>query len=363
MTRDYRMLALVTDAFGGRGGIAQYNRDLFGALARSKDVNIITVLPRLTPDRFATPCGVIQKPPRHDRFRYAVAAIQEALTARPHLVFCGHLYMAPLAALLAWLTRAKLIVQMHGIEAWTRPSRVYRMAVEAADVVLCVSRFTKAAVRSWAAMAPERMLVLPNTIGDHFKPGDASGLRTALGLRDKRVLLTVARMDSRERYKGHERVIDAIPMLVAAGHDIVYLIVGEGDDRERLAARACEVGVAARVRFVGAVEGPKLIDFYQAADLYVMPSTGEGFGIAFLEAMASGTPALGLAVGGAQDALADGDLGICVDEPGFAAALLRALEGPKRHPEELLCAVRARFERQNFTTAARAAIARALAVS
>jgi phosphatidylinositol alpha-1,6-mannosyltransferase len=143
----------------------------------------------------------------------------------------------------------------------------------------------------------------------------------------------------------------------------VYLVVGEGDDCQRLEARARKAGVAHRVRFMGSVELPRLIEIYRAADLFVMPSTEEGFGIAFLEAMASGTPAFGLAVAGAPDALADGDLGIGVTEPGIAAALARLLERPECNGEALADAVRARFGRQNFTAGARAAVARVLALS
>jgi phosphatidyl-myo-inositol dimannoside synthase len=352
------MLALVTDAFGGRGGIAQYNRDFLCALASSGAVSSIRVLPRLAPDPVATPAGVSQEFPRRHRVRYAVAALRTALTKRADLIFCGHLYMAPLGALIARLTRAKLIVQMHGIEVWPRPSRLRRAAVEAADLVLCVSRFTRASVLSWAAMIPERLVVLPNTVAPEFMPGDGSGLRAAWGLQGKRVLLTVGRMDSRERYKGHDRVIAAMPQLVAAGHDVIYLVVGEGDDRRRLEACAREVGVAGRLRFVGSVELPMLITIYRAADLFVMPSTGEGFGIAFLEAMASGTPAVGLAVAGAQDALADGELGTAVTESELAVVLARALESTNRDGDAIARAVRARFGSEAFTIGARAVIDR-----
>src|SRR5262249_45307085 len=326
-------------------------------------VSSIRILPRLAPDAVETPPGITQDPPWHGRVSYAVAALRAALTKRADLVFCGHLYMAPLCALIAQLTHAKLIVQMYGIEAWPRPSRLQRAAVEAADLVLCISRFTRASVLDWATIAPERLVVLPTTVGKAFAPGDGSALRAALGLQDKRVLLTVGRLDARERYKGHERVVSAMPELIAAGNDVAYVVVGEGDDRGRLESRAREAGLADRVWFVGLVELPKLIEFYRAADLFVMPSTGEGFGIAFLEAMASGIPAIGLNIGGARDALADGELGIYVTEDGLAAALARELSRPKRDPVALASAVYARFGRQNFTAGARAAVARVLALS
>ena len=120
-----RCLALVSDAFGGRGGIAQYNRDFLSALASSRlsgdTTSSITVLPRRVPDDVITPTGIEQMSARTGRIAYALSAIGAALTRRVNLVFCGHLYMASLAALIARLKGANLIVQVHGIEAWPRP--------------------------------------------------------------------------------------------------------------------------------------------------------------------------------------------------------------------------------------------------
>ncbi len=266
--------------------------------------------------------------------------------------------MAPLAAVIAWLKNAKLIIQTHGIEAWSRPSRMQRTALEGADLVLCVSRHTRAAVLSWAAIAPERVLVAPNTVREAFTPGDGAAPRPAWAGEGRKILLTVARMDSRERYKGHDRVIAAIPDLVAKGHDICYAIVGEGDDRARLEALARNAGVSERVRFLGAQELPSLIESYRAADLFVMPSTGEGFGVSFLEAMASGTPALGLDVAGTRDALAEGQLGTVVAESELAATISSLLSQPKPDSRSLAAAVRARFGRKQFAENARNAWSR-----
>ena len=347
------MLAIVTDAFGGRGGIAQYNRDFLGALADAGILSSITVLPRQAPDSPVPPATIEQLPARDGRIAYSIAALRTALFRRVDVVFCGHLFMAPLAALIARLKGAKLIVQAHGIEAWPRPSRAQRAALEGADLVLCVSRHTRSAVVSWAAIAPERVLVAPNTVREVFTPGESSKQRAVLAVEGKRVLLTVGRMDSRERYKGHDRVIAAIPDLVAKGHDICYLIVGEGDDRARLEGLARDAGVNDRVRFLGAVSLQNLVETYRTADLFVMASTGEGFGVTFLEAMASGTPALGLSVAGTRDALADGRLGIVVSENEFCDTVGRLLDTAKPDPRVLATAVRARFGREPFADNAR----------
>jgi phosphatidyl-myo-inositol dimannoside synthase len=343
-----RCLALVTDAFGGRGGIAQYNRDFLTALASPPLAAGVEVLPRHAPDVPELPPGVVQAAARRGRLRYSAAAVLAACRGRPGIVFCGHLHMAPLAAAVARLAGARLIVQTHGVEVWPVPPWPRRVAVEAADLVLCVSRHTRAAVLQWADIAPERAIVIPDTIGEPFAPGDGAALRSAWGLAGKKVLLTVGRLDPRERYKGQDRVMRAIPVLAARGHDILYVVVGEGGDRGRLERLAHALGLAERVRFTGALPREQLVEVYRMADLYVMPSTGEGFGIAFLEAMASGTPTLGLAIAGARDALADGELGTVIGETELTATLDDLLAAPPAGRRQIADRVRARFGRAVF---------------
>ena len=337
-----RCLALVSDGFGGFGGIPQYNCDLLTALAASGATELIRVLPRHGGPNTLLPAGITQSAPR-GRVRYALAAIITALVQRVDVVFCGHLHFAPLAAVIARMRGARLVIQAHGIEAWRAPQWHCRAAIEASDLVLCVSRHTRHALLAHSAIAPERVLVLSNTVGGVFTPGDGVPFRQRNGLENRRVLLTVGRLDSRERYKGHDRIIALLPELVAAGHDVVYLIAGDGDDRARLEQQAHAEGVDQRVRFLGNLSATELVGAYRAADLFVMPSTGEGFGISFLEAIACGTPALGLEAGGAPDALADGSLGTLVSEQELGVAIARALAGPKPDGRVLADEVRARF--------------------
>jgi phosphatidylinositol alpha-1,6-mannosyltransferase len=207
-------------------------------------------------------------------------------------------------------------------------------------------------------MSPERLLVVPDTVADIFVPGDGSVIRKKLGLDGKQVLLTVGRMYLNERYKGHDRVIAALPVLIEKGHDPVYLIVGEGDDQSRLERLAGDAGVAERVRFMGALPQERVAALYRAADLFLMPSTSEGFGIAFLEAMASGTPALGLDAGGTTDPLGDGELGTVATAGTLTAAIDRLLAAHKAPAETLSSAVRARFGRATFAAQLHVALER-----
>lgn len=313
-----KVLALVTDAFGGSGGIAQYNRDLLTAWSR---LGRIVVVPRNGAPERAVTAGIEQLAPSSGRVIYAVRSLAKAVADRPDIVFCGHLYMAPLAWLAARLSRARLVVQVHGIDAWARPRRWQRLAVERADLVLSVSRYTRARLLAWSRIAPEKVVVLPNTVDERFSPGDRAGARARFGFKDETVIVSVGRLDSRERYKGQDRVIAALADLRREHPGLVFAIAGEGDDRPRLEAQARDAGVAAMVRFLGRVPAEDLPDLYRAADLFALPSTGEGFGIVFLEAMACGTPAIGLSEAGACDALAEGRLGVSVPGEELVAAL------------------------------------------
>jgi len=155
--------------------------------------------------------------------------------------------------------------------------------------------------------------------------------------------LTVARLDGRDGYKGHDKIIPQVAQLRAQGANVCYLVAGVGEDQGRLEALALSLGIPDHVRFLGKVPHADLPDLYRAADLFALPSTGEGFGIAFLEAMACGTPAIGLAVGGAPDALGDGELGLCVPEDEFPAALARALQTGRPGAAMLAPVVQERF--------------------
>jgi phosphatidyl-myo-inositol dimannoside synthase len=329
-----RVLALVTDAFGGHGGIAQYNRDFLSSLAAFDLIGEIVVLPRQaqTPPGGLS-AGIRQLSPVQGRLGYSLAALGAAIAYRPiDIVFCGHLFIAPLAALVAKLLRARLWVQVHGIEAWQEPSWLERRSLETAALITSVSRYTRQRLLTRIGIDPARVKVLPDTVDPRFRPGPKPhALLDHYDARGKKVLLTVARLSSLERYKGHDLVIRTLPRVLRDHPETIYLIVGDGDDRARLEALAVEFSVADKVEFAGHIDAEQLPDYFRLADVFVMPSTGEGFGIVFLEAMASGIAVIGGNVDASLDPLADGVLGTAVDpvnQEQLASAICAALRTP-----------------------------------
>ena len=340
-----RILALVAEAYGGRGGIAQSTRDLLLALSEFHWVDEIEVLPRIVRETGAQiPNCIMQHDAIEGRVNYARKALWLAATRRPDLIYCGHAFMTPLAYLAARLAVARLVSHVHGLEVWKPLSSLVRRGLAASDLILCVSRHTLGKVVETAGADADRCAAIFNTVDDRFIPGDRAAARARFGIAPgATVLSAVARLDPRQRHKGHDRVIPLLADLAREIPGLTYLVAGDGGDRKRLEALARNTGADGIVRFLGFVSDEDLPDLYRASDLYVMPSHGEGFGIAFVEAMCCGTPALGLDAGGAGDALRDGELGRAVAEAGFPAALRTAIMAPAIDRAALAARGRATF--------------------
>lgn len=351
-----RILALVSDCYGARGGIARYNQDLFDALADGSTE--VLILPRHgDASGMVLPAGVRQNPPIFGRLGFSLAAIVAAWRFRPiDTVFCGHVFMAPLGVLLARLFGARYWVQAHGTDIWRDRRGLVRWLIRNADLVTTVSRETRRILLAWVDMPPERVRVLPDTVQDVFTPGPASAaLRDRLKVGAGPILLTVGRLASNERYKGHEPVFSVLRGLRAKYPDLVHVVAGDGDDRQRLEAVAAELAPDA-VRFLGFVPDAELPDLYRLADLYVMPSTEEGFGIVYLEAAACGLRVVGGKGGGTADAIPDQRVGVIVD-PADRAALAAAIEQQLARGKADPAAVEP-YRRSHFVAAARALYAR-----
>lgn len=338
-----RILALVTDCFGGRGGIAQYNRDLMSAMSNSPRIEKVVVLPRHGhTDGADLPSKVDQRPPLAGRARFSFAAMELALKGGPFdVVFCGHLYLAPVVAAISRLISRPMWLQVHGVDAWERPTRLLQASMEQAELVTAVSRYTRRRILQWARINPEQVKVLPNTMRFPIRTRDPSAtVDPRWAFAAKPYILTVSRIDKEDAYKGHHRVLTVLGELRRRHPDLQYVIVGDGDGRRDLEDCAKQAGVADAVHFVGHIETDELRSLLAAARAFVMPSTKEGFGIVFLEAAAYGLPVIAGNIDGSVDALSEGASGTLID-PDDPAALCDALSmavaglAPPPDPEAL----------------------------
>ena len=136
--------------------------------------------------------------------------------------------MMPVAATLNRLIGGRLWLQVHGVDAWAPPARLVRWGAEQADLVTSVSRYSRQVVLSrWWNGEPARVRVLPNTVDPVYAPGPRPlHLVERYGLHGRRVLMTVSRLAQSERYKGQDRVLRALPAVLARVPDAIYLIVG-----------------------------------------------------------------------------------------------------------------------------------------
>jgi glycosyltransferase involved in cell wall biosynthesis len=337
--------ALLTDAYGGVGGIAKFNRDLLAAVSDMRDVRAVVALPRLIqrePERVVPEKVLFDMPAARGKLRYVARALRLAASSPPlDLVVCGHINLLPLAWLVSRAQRCPLLLIVHGIEAW-RPHRnpLTRALLGRTDAIAAVSRYTVERMRAWSAVPERRFRILPNCVDlETFAPrARNAALAQRFGLEGRRVLLTVGRLVGSEQYKGFDEVLAVLPQLAREVPNVCYVIVGDGDDRARLQEKARALGVADRVVFTGFVSEQDKIDLYNLADVYVMPSQGEGFGIVYLEAMACGVPTIGSVLDGSRDALRDGQLGQLVDPrkpQQVLQAIRKALATPRGRPAGL----------------------------
>jgi D-inositol-3-phosphate glycosyltransferase len=186
--------------------------------------------------------------------------------------------------------------------------------------------------------APARVRVVPYGVDrERFHPGDRQAARAALGLRRRHVLAFVGRL---QPLKAPDVAVLALAALARQRPDldVELLVVGGasgngGGEAARLGRLAADAGVADRVRFLAAQPHDRLAGVYQAADLVLMPSWSESFGLVALEAQACGTPVVAAEVGGLRHAVCDGTTGVLVasHEPqAWAGAVARLLSNPRR---------------------------------
>jgi glycosyltransferase involved in cell wall biosynthesis len=259
---------------------------------------------------------------------FALTGIVFALRERPDFIFATHPHFAKALAPLSYLGM-RCLAAAHGVETWGLMGGTFGVALRRLTGILPVSEYTREIIGREAKVPMKKMCVVADTFRqDCFNVGPkCQRLLARYGIKpDQPVILTIGRISSTEQYKGHDRVLYAMPSLLTEYSKLHYIIGGCGDDEPRLRQICVRLGIEMNVTFAGFIHEDELADHYRLADLYVMPSTGEGFGIVYLEALACGRPCLVGNRDAAPEAIDHGRLGMVVD-PLDAGQISAAIGG------------------------------------
>lgn len=312
-----KTLLICPDLFHAEGGIArimrQYLRALCDLAGPGDSVECVAMMDSGdTSARVATLLGGRKARVENcerSRFGFLFVVIVRAFSCQR--IVCGHLHQLLIARMAKIFNpRLNYILIAHGIEVWRPYTLLERAALRGAHRILCVSEYTRRQMlRFDPSLAPDKLIVLPNTFDPGFKP--ALQAATTDGDAHPRILV-VSRLSTIDPYKGVDLMIEAMPAIVRQFPHAQLRIVGGGDARPRLEALARERGAGESIVFLGPIDDAALRAEYEACDLFALPSRKEGFGLVYLEAMSYGKPCLAARAGGAPEVV-DDDVGAVVE--------------------------------------------------
>ncbi len=214
----------------------------------------------------------------------------------------------------------KIILMAHGIEIWGDLKPAKKKMLEACDKIICVSHYTEQQIREKHRFHTTALTVLNNCLdpflnSQHTAEADNNLRKQYSFTPEDVVLLTLTRLSSKDRYKGYEFVLEAMKKLATKNKNIKYLLAGRSSDNEQLFIKSLikQYALEENVILAGYIPEEDLATLFSIADIYIMPSTKEGFGIVFIEAMYYGLPVIAGNKDGSTDALLDGKLGLLIE--------------------------------------------------
>ena len=239
-----------------------------------------------------------------------------------HIVILSHVNLSLLGMVIKVLNpKCEIWLIAHGIEVWRPLSFIRKMFVKRyCDKVICVSSFTKSQMIKLHHSDPDKCIVLNNAIDPfmnlpvEFEKPEYLLNRYSL-VPSNKVIFTLTRLASSEQYKGYEQVIKAVSRLKIKFPEIKYVLSGQYDATEEMRIRKLIsfCGVEDQVILTGFLSEKELADYFLLADLFVLPSKKEGFGIVFIEALACGLPVICGNADGSIDAIRSGELGTAIN--------------------------------------------------
>lgn len=240
-------------------------------------------------------------------------------------IIVGHINIAfPIRIAKYFNSKLNIVLIAHGIEVWDKQHGNKKWLLENSNKIIAVSNFTKQELVKVNGINEAKIQVLPNCLDPYFEE-DLKKNSTQKPSHffkkysvdtDCKIILTVSRIRSTEKYKGYDKVLEALAKIKKLNTcNFKYLLCGGYDaiEYERVSKIITDLNLNNDVIITGFIPDDELIDHYKFADVFVMPSQKEGFGIVFIEAAACGTNVIAGNSDGSAEALQYGKFGELVN--------------------------------------------------
>lgn len=268
-------------------------------------------------------------PELHDEVRCYAEVVAALADEEEFDVVHAHDWMTfPAALAIGERSGRPIVLHVHACELDRAPGAgdpnihaLERLAFEEADRVVCVSHFTANRLRRHYGVPADKLRVVHNAVRQKLVVTRARE-RGAFGAP---IVLFLGRITFQ---KGPERFLAAAARVLEARPDVKFVLSGEGDLLPAMVERAAEHGIARQVHFTGHLEPDEVTRMFALADVYVMPSVSEPFGIAALEAMVEGVPVIVSRSSGAAEVVRHGLKVDGADALDVASKILAVLERP-----------------------------------
>jgi phosphatidyl-myo-inositol dimannoside synthase len=295
-----------------RGGVGNYYAGIIKSLEKEKDI-AVKVLP-----------GDV---------RWYQAMVQMILN-KADMIWVGQILPIGTAAWLCNIIfKKKYFISFHGMDintAQKNKPKLTKKILDRAEFITVNSEYTKKQIINWQSYAHKIEMVYPcpNINNAKVDPELIERTRKNYNLKNKRVLLTVARLVER---KGMQNVIQVMPDLIKQHPDLVYVVIGSGNNLPELQRMVQTKNLEQSIHILTGVGNQELASFYSIADIFIMPTVDddvdvEGFGIVYLEAGVFGKPVIATAIGGAKEAVLDNETGILTTQADMVNDINKLLD-------------------------------------
>lgn len=296
-------IVLCSDAYGGRGGIALYNRNFIKAISSYPNMSKVLVLPRKIYYKSEEMPSNVQNEIRSSKGKISFIFSVLNLCLRKKnidVIFCTHINLFPLAKLLSYFHKCEVHLLIYGRDAWTKTTyRLTNFLVTKVNSFISMRHYTARKFMCWANLSEKEYYHLPNCIDlEKFSINSDKSLKKRYNLEGKKVILSAGRLDEDDPRKGFDEIIEVLGDIKKKINNVKYVIIGDGLDKERLIKKAKKYNVIEDIVFTGYVSEVEKLDYFNLGDVFAMPGSNKGFDnypfrFVFLEALACGLKVIG----------------------------------------------------------------------